>query len=74
MSWTLLRGTLQQRRTSILWYSGSLIAYAWLMTWFYPQLGGGQYADLIANMPEEMLALLGGTQVDFASLGGYFQT
>ncbi|MDO8880299.1 MAG: ABC transporter permease [Coriobacteriia bacterium] len=74
MSWTLLRGTFTQRRTSILWYSVSLIAYSWLMTWFYPQIGGGQYADLIENMPPEMLALFGGTEVDFATLGGYFQT
>jgi ABC-2 type transport system permease protein len=74
MSWTLLRGTLHQRRTSMLWYSISLVAYSWLMTWFYPQIGGGQYADLIENMPPEMLALFGGTEIDFATLGGYFQT
>ena len=74
MSWSILRATLRQRRTSIMWYTVSLVAYSWLMTWFYPQIGGGQYADLIANMPPEMLAILGGTEVDFASLGGYFQT
>lgn len=74
MSWTLLRATLRARRTSIMWYSVSLVAYSWLMTWFYPQIGGGQYAELIDNMPPEMLALFGGTEVDFATLGGYFQT
>lgn len=74
MSWSILRATLRQRRTSIMWYTISLVAYSWLMVWFYPQIGGGQYADLIESMPPEMLAILGGTQVDFATLGGYFQT
>ena len=74
MSWSVLRATLRQRRTSIMWYTGSLIAYSWLMTWFYPKIGGGQYADLVKNMPPEMLAIFGGTEVDFATLGGYFQT
>jgi ABC-2 type transport system permease protein len=44
-----------------------------MMTWFYPQLAG-QYASMIENLPAEMLAIFGGTEVDFASLGGYFQT
>lgn len=74
MSWTILRATFLQRRTSIMWYTVSLVAYSWLMTWFYPQIGGGQYAELIESMPAEMLAIFGGTEVDFATLGGYFQT
>lgn len=74
MSWTLLRGTLHQRRASMFWFCLGLVFYAWLMTWFYPQIGGGQYAQLIESMPPELLALFGGTEVPFASLGGYFQT
>lgn len=74
MSWTALRASLHQRRTSIFWFSSSLAFYAWVMTWFYPQIGGGQYADMIEQMPAEMLAIFGGTEVEFASLGGYFQT
>lgn len=74
MSWTLIRGTVHQHRTSIFWFSVGLVFYAWMMTWFYPQIGGGQYAEMVAQMPEEMLALFGGTEVSFASLGGYFQT
>ena len=74
MSWSVLRATFRQRRASIMWYTGGLAAYSWLMTWFYPQIGGGQYAELIESMPAEMLAIFGGTEVDFATLGGYFQT
>ena len=74
MSWTLLRGTLHQHRSSIFWFSFGLVSYAWMMTWFYPQLGGTQYAEMIESMPAEMMAIFGGTEVSFASLGGYFQT
>lgn len=74
MSWTVIRGTVHQFRTSIFWFSLGLVFYAWMMTWFYPQIGGGQYAEMVEQMPEEMLALFGGTEVSFASLGGYFQT
>jgi ABC-2 type transport system permease protein len=74
MSWTLLRATLHQRRTSIFWFASSLVLYSWMMTWFWPQLGGAEYASMIENLPPEMLALFGGNDVPFASLGGYFQT
>lgn len=74
MSWTLLRGTLHQHRTSIFWFAFGLVSYSWMMTWFYPQLGGTQYADMVESLPPEMLAIFGGTEVSFASLGGYFQT
>lgn len=74
MSWTLLRGTLHQRRSSIFWFCVGLVLYSWLMTWFYPKIGGGQYAEMIESLPPEMIAIFGGTEVPFASLGGYFQT
>ncbi|GAB4290315.1 MAG: hypothetical protein Kow0067_16620 [Coriobacteriia bacterium] len=74
MSWTLLRATLHQRRASMLWFSVGLVFYSWLMVWFWPQIGGGQYAELVENMPPEMLALFGGNDISFASMGGYFQT
>lgn len=74
MSWTLLRGTIHQRRASVFWFCLSLVLYSWLMTWFYPSIGGAQYAKLIESMPPEVMAIFGGTEVPFASLGGYFQT
>lgn len=74
MSWTLLRGTLHQHRASMFWFASGLVAYAWMMTWFYPQIGGGEYAAVIESMPAEVLAIFGGTEVPFATVGGYFQT
>jgi ABC-2 type transport system permease protein len=56
------------------WFCTGLVLYSWLMTWFYPKIGGGQYADLIESMPPEVLQIFGGTEVAFDSLGGYFQT
>jgi ABC-2 type transport system permease protein len=74
MSWTILRATLQQRRTALAWYIGSLVAYSWMMVWFYPKIGGGEYAQLIDSMPPEVMQIMGGGDISFASLGGFFQT
>jgi len=54
MSWTLLRGTLHQNRVSIFWFSFGLVLYSWMMTWFYPEIGGDQYAELVETMPVEV--------------------
>ena len=67
MSWTLLRGTLHQRRASIFWFCIGLVLYSWLMTWFYPKIGGGRYAEMIQSLPPEVLVIFGGTEVPFAS-------
>lgn len=74
MSWTLFKATFHQRRASIFWFCTSLVLYSWLMTWFWPQLGGEEYQRMIESLPPEFLAIFGGTEVPFASLGGYFQT
>lgn len=74
MSWTVLRATLHQRRASIFWFCTSLVLYSWLMTWLWPQLGGEEYQRMIESLPPELLAIFGGTEVPFGSLGGYFQT
>ncbi len=73
MSWTLFRATLHQHRTSIFWFSVGLVFYAWVMTWFYPTIGE-EYASMIETFPPELLAIFGGSEVPFSSLGGYFQT
>jgi ABC-2 type transport system permease protein len=72
MSWTLLRGTLQQRRSSIFWFCISLVLYSWMMVWFWEQMGS-QYAQMVENFPSEFLVLFGGSEVSFASMGGFFQ-
>lgn len=74
MSWTVLRGTLHQHRSSIFWFAFGLVAYAWMMVWFYPEIGGGEYARMVEQMPPEIMAMFGGTEVSFGSIGGYFQT
>lgn len=72
MSWTLLRGTFHQRRTSIFWFSFSLVLYSWMMTWFWDQMGS-ELAKMVENYPPEVLAMFGGDEVSFATLGGFFQ-
>jgi ABC-2 type transport system permease protein len=73
MNWTLLRATLHQRRASMFWFSFGLILYSWMMTWFWPQMGGDQYAQMLESFSPELLQIFGGTDVPFASLGGFFQ-
>ena len=73
MSRTLFRATLHQHRTSMFWFAVGLVSYAWMMTWFYPTIGE-EYGKLIETFPPELLAIFGGSEVPFASLGGYFQT
>ena len=72
MSWTLLRGTLHQRRSSIFWFCISLVLYSWMMVWFWDQMGDS-LSKMIENYPPEILAMFGGDQVSFASMGGFFQ-
>lgn len=72
MSWSLLRATVHQRRSSIFWFAISLVLYSWMMVWFWEQMGA-QYAKMLENYPPEFLKLFGGTEVSFATLGGFFQ-
>lgn len=73
MSWTLLKATVHQHRTSMFWFAVGLVSYAWMMTWFYPTIGE-EYGKMIETFPPELLAVFGGSEVPFSSLGGYFQT
>ncbi len=72
MSWTLLRATFHQRRSSVFWFCISLVLYSWMMVWFWDQMGS-TYTQMLENYPPEMLALFGGNDVSFATLGGFFQ-
>ncbi|MRS11665.1 MAG: hypothetical protein EG823_01160 [Actinobacteria bacterium] len=72
MSWTLLRGTLHQRRTSMFWFCFSLALYSWMMVWFWEKMGA-DYGQMLENYPQEFLTLFGGNEVSFASMGGFFQ-
>lgn len=72
MNLTLLRGTLHQRRSSIFWFCFSLALYSWMMVWFWDQMGD-MYSTILTEYPPEILALFGGNEVSFATLGGFFQ-
>ncbi|GAV30820.1 hypothetical protein emb_1d0101 [Coriobacteriaceae bacterium EMTCatB1] len=73
MSWTVIRASLWQRRTSLAWYLGGLAFYSWLMVWYWPSIGGSQYKELVESLPPEMLKMFGGTVVSFGTIGGFFQ-
>ncbi|MCX8006934.1 MAG: ABC transporter permease [Coriobacteriia bacterium] len=73
MSWTVLRASLWQRRTSLAWYVSGLLFYSWIMVWYWPNIGGEEYQKLVESLPPEMLKMLGGTQVSFGTIGGFFQ-
>mgnify|MGYP001027529746 CR=1 FL=1 len=72
MSWTLLRGTLHQRRSSIFWFCISLVLYAWMTLWFWGEMGDA-LSKMMDSYPAEVLALFGGNEVSFASAGGFLQ-
>lgn len=74
MSWTLLKGTLHQRRAGMFWFCVGLVFYSWLMVWFWPKMGGARYAKIAEGLPKQVLQMFGGKDVSFASLGGFFQT
>jgi ABC-2 type transport system permease protein len=73
MSLTVIRASLWQRRTALLWYVAGLAFYSWLMVWYWPNLGGEQYQQLVESLPPEMLKMFGGTVASFGTIGGFFQ-
>lgn len=72
MSWNLFLGTLKQRGTALFWYAITLVAYSWMMVWYWP-LMGDSYAELVDTLPPEMLQAFAGGAVDMGTLGGFFQ-
>ncbi len=69
----LLRAPFHPRRSSLFWYCVSLLLYSWMMVWFWDQMGGPYLEEMIKNYPPEVLALFGGNEVSFATMGGFFQ-
>ncbi|MBN1192497.1 MAG: ABC transporter permease [Coriobacteriia bacterium] len=72
MNWTLLRGTLHQRRSSIFWFTVSLALYAWMTLWFWGEMGDA-LQKMMDSYPAEILAIFGGNEVSFATAGGFLQ-
>ncbi|MBS3974679.1 MAG: ABC transporter permease subunit [Actinobacteria bacterium] len=73
MNLNLLLGTLRQRRIGLFWFSFGLLAYSWVMIWYWSILGE-EYFEMIEAMPPEMLvAFAGSADIEFGTLGSYFQ-
>lgn len=70
---TVIRAALWQRRTALAWYVAGLAFYSWLMVWYWPNLGGEQFQQLVESLPPEMLRMFGGTISSFGTIGGFFQ-
>lgn len=73
MSINLLLGTLRQRSLSLFWYVFTLVAYGWMMVWYWP-LMGESYSQLIESMPPELIQAFAGANVDLTTVGGFMQT
>lgn len=74
MNWHLLKATLYQRRTALMWYSVSLISYSVMITWYFPQITTAGLDEMIATLPKEMVAFFAGTNTSLFSLGGFLAT
>ncbi|MDH4140799.1 MAG: ABC transporter permease subunit, partial [Coriobacteriia bacterium] len=72
MSWNLFFGTMRQRRVGLFWYSVGLVVYSWVMCWYWPLIGD-EYQKLVDTLPPQFIQAFAGTDVDFSTLGGYFQ-
>jgi ABC-2 type transport system permease protein len=73
MSWTILRSSLQLRRTSLFWYSFGIALYGWFMVAFFPLIEENlEYMEVFETVfTDEMLALFGGAGLNFGTLGGF---
>ena len=73
MSWTIIRASLQQRRTSLMWYVIGLASYSWFIVWYYPQFAGNEefFEQIMSLMTPEMMAAFGAADLNIGSLGGF---
>ena len=75
MSWTLFTRTLYQRRTALLWYSVSLIAYSLFVSWYFPYLERMNITQYLNAFPKELIdAFAGSSGVSLSTFGGYTAT
>lgn len=73
MNWTVIRASLQQRRTSAFWYVIGLACYGWFIVWYYPQFAGNEefFKEIQKVFSNEMLAAFGAADLNFGTLGGF---
>lgn len=71
MSWHVLKSTLYQRRTALLWYAVGLVSYSVMIVWYFPSLSKVNLEELLTSFPPEMLDFFAGSAVDMGTFGGY---
>lgn len=74
MNLHLLKATLYQRRTALMWYSISLISYSVMITWYFPLIAKTDMQSILDILPAEMIAFFSGGNVSLFSLGGFLAT
>jgi ABC-2 type transport system permease protein len=74
MAWTLFIRTLYQRRTSLMWYSLSLITYSAFITWYYPYMQKVNFQEYLKSFPKELIDAFAGSSVNLSSVGGFLAT
>jgi ABC-2 type transport system permease protein len=74
VNWHLLKATLYQRRTALMWYSVSLISYSVMITWYFPLIADAGLEEMISSLPKEMIAFFAGTNASIFTLGGFLAT
>jgi len=74
VSWHLLKATLYQRRTALLWYSISLVSYSVMITWYFPTIVNSGLEELVDTLPPEIVAFFAGTNTSLFTLGGFLAT
>ncbi|MDP3629405.1 MAG: ABC transporter permease subunit [Actinomycetota bacterium] len=74
MSWHLLKATLYQRRTALLWYSISLISYSVMIVWYYPIIAKTDLKGMLDAFPPEMIKFFAGSDVSLFTFGGFLAT
>lgn len=71
MSWTLLKGTLYQRRTGLIWYSVGLASYAAMMAWFYEYLAKVDIESYLKMFPKGFIEFFAGSAISMSTFGGF---
>jgi len=74
VNWPLLRATLHQRRTAMLWYAVGLITYSVFIVWYYPMMQKIDIESLMAQFPKELITFFAGSVTQLTTLGGYLAT
>ncbi len=70
---TILKASIQLRRTSLAWYSIGLTAYGWMIIAFFPLIAKNPaYMEIAEDIfTEELMVAFGGAGLEITTLGGF---